>query len=233
MQQRPKPNFNNRGRNPNFRREHQQEHRTNRMIRVPEVRLVGENIEVGVYRTEEAQRMADEQGLDLVEISPNAVPPVCRIIDYNKFLYDKKKKEKEMKANAHKSEVKEIRFTPNTDDHDFDFKAKHAEKFLKDGNKVKTYVQFKGRAIMFKERGELILLKFAERLAEVGGLEGMPTMEGKRMIAIFAPKTAKKKDNKPKEPKEQRESREPRPAPAPAATAENKPVEESKAEDKA
>jgi len=237
MQQRPKPNFNNRGRNPNFRREQQQEHRTNRMIRVPEVRLVGENIEVGVYRTEEAQRMADEQGLDLVEISPNAVPPVCRIIDYNKFLYEKKKKEKEMKANAHKSEVKEIRFTPNTDDHDFDFKAKHAEKFLKDGNKVKTYVQFKGRAIMFKERGELILLKFAERLAEVGGLEGMPTMEGKRMIAIFAPKTAKKKDNKPKEPKEPREPREPRPAPtaapAAAATAENKPVEESKAEDKA
>lgn len=110
-----------------------------------------------------------------------------------------------MKANAHKSEVKEIRFTPNTDDHDFDFKAKHAEKFLREGNKVKTYVQFKGRAIMFKERGELILLKFAERLAEVGALEGMPLMEGKRMIAIFAPKSAKKKPNTPKEPKEPRE----------------------------
>ncbi|MBV8253811.1 MAG: translation initiation factor IF-3 [Chitinophaga sp.] len=207
MQNRPKPSFNNRGRNPNFRREQQQEHRTNKMIRVPEVRLVGENIEVGVYKTEDALRMAEEQGLDLVEISPNAAPPVCRIIDYNKFLYEKKKKEKEMKANAHKSEVKEIRFTPNTDDHDFDFKAKHAEKFLKDGNKVKTYVQFKGRAIMFKERGELILLKFAERLAEVGGLEGMPTMEGKRMIAIFAPKTAKKKDKQPKEAKEPKEPR--------------------------
>ncbi|WP_245801721.1 translation initiation factor IF-3 [Chitinophaga sancti] len=180
------------------------------MIRVPEVRLVGENIEVGVYRTEDALRMAEEQQLDLVEISPNAAPPVCRIIDYNKFLYEKKKKEKEMKANAHKSEVKEIRFTPNTDDHDFDFKAKHAEKFLKDGNKVKTYVQFKGRAIMFKERGELILLKFAERLAEVGALEGMPTMEGKRMIAIFAPKSAKKKPTGPKEPKEPREERAPR-----------------------
>ncbi len=206
MQNRPKPSF-NRGRNPNFRKEQQQEHRTNKMIRVPEVRLVGENIEVGVYKTEDALRMAEEQGLDLVEISPNAAPPVCRIIDYNKFLYEKKKKEKEMKANAHKSEVKEIRFTPNTDDHDFDFKAKHAEKFLKDGNKVKTYVQFKGRAIMFKERGELILLKFAERLAEVGGLEGMPTMEGKRMIAIFAPKAAKKKDKQPKEAKEPKEPR--------------------------
>src|ERR1044072_5348001 len=228
MQQSPRPNF-NRGRNPNFRREQQQEHRTNRMIRVPEVRLVGENIEVGVYRTEEALHMAEQQGLDLVEISPNATPPVCRIIDYNKFLYEKKKKEKEMKANAHKSEVKDIRFTPNTDDHDFDFKAKHAEKFLRDGNKVKTYVQFKGRAIMFKERGELILLKFAERLAEVGALEGMPTMEGKRMIAIFAPKAAKKKEGGgkeggSKEPKEAREPREPRenkeqqPAPAQPAS---------------
>jgi len=232
MQQGPRPNFNRGGRNPNFRREQQQEHRTNRMIRVPEVRLVGENIEVGVYRTDEALRMAEEQGLDLVEISPNAAPPVCRIIDYNKFLYEKKKKEKEMKANAHKSEVKEIRFTPNTDDHDFDFKAKHAEKFLKDGNKVKTYVQFKGRAIMFKERGELILLKFAERLAEVGALEGMPTMEGKRMIAIFAPKSAKKKPGGPKEAKEDRppredrpqQPREPRPAaPAAAPAPENKP----------
>lgn len=177
-------------------------------------------MEPGVYRTDEALRMAEDQGLDLVEISPNAAPPVCRIIDYNKFLYEKKKKEKEMKANAHKSEVKEIRFTPNTDDHDFDFKAKHAEKFLKEGNKVKTYVQFKGRAIMFKERGELILLKFAERLAEVGALEGMPLMEGKRMIAIFAPKSAKKKPGGEKAPKEPREPREggeqAAPAPAPA-----------------
>lgn len=175
---------------------------------------MGENVEVGVYRTEEALHMAEQQGLDLVEISPNAAPPVCRIIDYNKFLYEKKKKEKEMKAKAHKSEVKEIRFTPNTDDHDFDFKAKHAEKFLKDGNKVKTYVQFKGRAIMFKERGELILLKFAERLSEVGALEGMPTMEGKRMIAIFAPKAAsKKKEGGSKEPREGKE-KDPQQAPA-------------------
>ncbi|GAA0561149.1 hypothetical protein GCM10009415_48950 [Chitinophaga japonensis] len=201
------------------------------MIRVPEVRLVGDNVEAGVYRTDEALHMAEQQGLDLVEISPSATPPVCRIIDYNKFLYDKKKKEKEMKAKAHKSEVKEIRFTPNTDDHDFDFKAKHAEKFLKEGNKVKTYVQFKGRAIMFKERGELILLKFADRLSEVGMLEGMPSMEGKRMIAFFAPKAAKKKEgggkDKDKEPREPREPRENREQPAP------RPVENKQPERKA
>ena len=179
--------------NPRFRKEQQQEHRTNHMIRVPQVRLVGENIEVGVYPIAEAQRIAKDQGLDLVEISPQADPPVCKMIDYNKFLYEKKKKEKEMKAKSKVSEVKEIRFTPNTDDHDFDFKSKHAEKFLKDGNKVKAYVQFKGRAIMFKERGELLLLKFAERLEEVGTLESMPKLEGKRMFAIFAPKSQKKK----------------------------------------
>ena len=163
------------------------------MIRVPQVRLVGDNIEVGVYPIQEALKMAQEQQLDLVEISPNADPPVCKIIDYNKFLYEKKK-EKEMKAKSKASEVKEIRFTPNTDDHDFDFKAKHAEKFLKEGNKVKAYVQFKGRAIQFKERGELLLLKFAERLGDSGVLEGMPKMEGKRMLAIWAPKSQKKKE---------------------------------------
>jgi translation initiation factor IF-3 len=164
------------------------------MIRVPQVRLVGDNVEVGVYSVQEALKMAQEQQLDLVEISPNADPPVCKIIDYNKFLYEKKKKEKEMKAKSKASEVKEIRFTPNTDDHDFDFKAKHAEKFLKEGNKVKAYVQFKGRAIQFKERGELLLLKFAERLNDSGVLEGMPKMEGKRMLAIWAPKSQKKKE---------------------------------------
>jgi translation initiation factor IF-3 len=179
--------------NPRFKKEQQQEHRTNHMIRVPNVRLVGENVEVGVYPTIEAQKMANDLGLDLVEISPQADPPVCKIIDYNKFLYEKKKKEKEMKAKSKVSEVKEIRFTPNTDDHDFDFKSKHAENFLKDGNKVKAYVQFKGRAIMFKERGELLLLKFAERLVEAGTLESMPKLEGKRMFAIFAPKSQKKK----------------------------------------
>ena len=179
--------------NPRFKKEQQQEHKTNFMIRVPQVRLVGENVEVGVYDTQVAQKMAQEQGLDLVEISPQADPPVCKLIDYNKFLYEKKKKEKEMKAKSKVSEVKEIRFTPNTDDHDFDFKSKHAENFLKDGNKVKAYVQFKGRAIMFKERGELLLLKFAERLVNVGTLESMPKLEGKRMFAIFAPKSQKKK----------------------------------------
>ncbi len=184
----PRGNF-----NPRFRKEQNQEHRTNHMIRVPQVRLVGDNVEAGVYTTQEAQKLANEQGLDLVEISPNADPPVCRIIDYNKFLYEKKKKEKEMKANSKVSEVKEIRFTPNTDDHDFNFKAKHAEEFLKEGNKVKAYVQFKGRAIMFKERGELLLLKFAERLAEIGSPEGLPKLEGKRMLIIFAPKSQKKK----------------------------------------
>src|SRR5215216_7106397 len=169
------------------------EHRINNFIRVPQVRLVGDNVEVGVYPTQEALKMAQAQQLDLVEISPNADPPVCKIIDYNKFLYDKKKKEKEMKAKSKASEVKEIRFTSNTDDHDFDFKSKHAEKFLKDGNKVKAYVQFKGRAIQFKERGELLLLKFADRLKEAGVLEGMPKMEGKRMLVIFSPKPQKSK----------------------------------------
>ena len=187
----PRGNF-----NPRFRKEQQQEHRTNHMIRVPQVRLVGDNVEVGVYSTQEALKMAQDQQLDLVEISPSADPPVCKIIDYNKFLYEKKRKEKEMKAKSKASEVKEIRFTPNTDDHDFDFKAKHAEKFLKEGNKVKAYVQFKGRAIQFKERGELLLLKFAERLGDAGVLEGMPKMEGKRMLAIWAPKSQKKKTEK-------------------------------------
>lgn len=184
----PRGNF-----NPRFRKEQQQEHRTNNMIRVPQVRLVGDNVEVGVYSIQEAMRMAQEQQLDLVEISPQADPPVCKIIDYNKFLYEKKKKEKEMKSKSKTAEVKEIRFTPGTDDHDFDFKARHAESFLKEGNKVKAYVQFKGRAIMFKERGELVLLKFAERLAEVGQPEGLPKLEGKRMLMIISPKSQKKK----------------------------------------
>ena len=184
----PRGNF-----NPRFRKEQQQEHRTNNMIRVPEVRLVGDNVEVGVYPIQEALKMAREQEMDLVEISPNAAPPVCKIIDYNKFLYEKKKKEKEMKAKSKVSEVKEIRFTPSTDEHDFDFKSKHAERFLQDGNKVKAYVQFKGRAIQFKDRGELLLLRFAERLTEFGQAESLPKLEGKRMMMIFTPKSSKKK----------------------------------------
>jgi translation initiation factor IF-3 len=178
--------------NPRFRKEQQQEHRTNHMIKVPEVRLVGDNVEPGIFQLQDAMRIAQQQQLDLVEISPGANPPVCKIIDYNKFLYEEKKKKKEMKAKAKTSEVKEIRFTPNTDDHDFEFKVKHAEKFLMDGDKVKAHVQFKGRAIMFKERGELLLLKFADRLKEVGALEGLPKMEGKRMLVMFAPKSQSK-----------------------------------------
>ena len=179
------------GFNPRFRKEQQQEHRTNHMIRVPQVRLVGDNVEVGVYNTQEALRMAQSQQLDLVEISPQADPPVCKIIDYNKFLYEKKKKEKEMKANSKVSEVKEIRFTPNTDDHDFDFKAKHAEKFLQEGAKVKAYVQFRGRMIVFKDRGELLLLKFIERLKDTGSAENLPKMEGNRMWVLLNPKSKK------------------------------------------
>ena len=167
------------------------------MIRVPEVRLVGDNVQVGIYSVQEAMKIAQSLELDLVEISPGANPPVCKVIDYNKFLYDEKKKKKEMKAKSKTSEVKEIRFTPNTDDHDFEFKVKHAEKFLADGDKVKAHVQFKGRAIMFKERGELLLLKFADRLKEVGALEGLPKMEGKRMQVMFAPKSAKNAKKKP------------------------------------
>ncbi len=179
--------------NPRFQRQQEPEHKINERVRALQVRLVGENVTVGIYPTHEALKIAQQQEMDLVEISPNADPPVCKVIDYKKFLYEKKKKEKEMKANAKQSEVKEIRFTPGTDDHDFDFKAKHAENFLKDGNKVKAYVQFKGRAIQFKERGELVLLKFAERLAEVGQPEALPKLEGKRMFLMLTPKTTKKK----------------------------------------
>lgn len=185
-----RPNPFNRGR---FAPRKEAEHRINHHIRVPQVRLVGENVTVGVYSTQEAMKIAQDQGLDLVEISPQADPPVCKVIDYNKFLYDKKKKEKEIKAKAKTTEMKEIRFTPNTDDHDFDFKSKHAENFLKEGNKVKAYVQFKGRAIQFQDRGQLLLLKFADRLKDFGQLESMPKLEGKRMLAIFTPKTGKKK----------------------------------------
>lgn len=169
------------------------EHRINERIRVPEVRLVGDNIEQGIFKTSEALKMAYRLNLDLVEISSTARPPVCRIIDYSKFLYERKRKEKEIKAKTQKTVVKEIRFTPNTDDHDFEFKAKHAERFLQEGSKVKAYVQFKGRAIVFKERGELLLLKFAERLSEFGALEQMPRLDGKRMFAFISPKKVTKK----------------------------------------
>jgi translation initiation factor IF-3 len=168
------------------------EHRINEYIRVSEVRLVGENIEPKVYTTREALNLAQDLGLDLVEISPNASPPVCRIVDYNKFLYEKKKKEKELKAKSVKVEVKEIRFTANTDEHDVEFKAKHSEKFLKEGNKVKASLMFRGRSIVFKERGELLLLQFAKRLEDVATVEQMPTLEGKRMMMTLTPKVKKK-----------------------------------------
>lgn len=168
------------------------DHRINDKIRAKEVRLVGDNVEMGVYSVNEALRIAEDQGLDLVEISAKAEPPVCKVIDYKKFLYEKKKKQKEIKQNTHKTVIKEVRFTPNTDDHDFDFKMNHAEKFLKEGAKVKAYVQFKGRGILFKERGELMLLKLAESLKDYGSLEQMPKLEGRRMIAFIAPKSKKK-----------------------------------------
>ena len=152
------------------------------------MRLVGENIEQGVYSRDEALRMADELELDLVEISPNADPPVCRIVDYQKFLYIQKKKQKELKAKQSKVVLKEIRFGPNTDDHDFQFKLKHAQKFLEEGAKVKAFVFFKGRSIVFKERGEILLLKFAQELEDVGLVEQMPKLEGKRMIMMINPK---------------------------------------------
>lgn len=167
------------------------EHRINEKIRVPEVRLVGENIEPGIYSTREALDLANKLELDLVEISPNASPPVCRLVDYNKFLYEKKKREKEIKSNAKKQEVKELRFTPNTDEHDIEFKAKHAEKFLEEGNKVKASLMFRGRSIVFKERGELLLLQFAKRLEEVANVEQLPLLEGKRMMMTLAPKKKK------------------------------------------
>ncbi len=201
--------------NPRFKRNEEPEHRINERIRVPEVRLVGDNVTVGVYPIEEARKIANDLELDLVEISPNATPPVCRVVEYKKFLYEKKRKEKEMKANAKQSEVKEIRFTPGTDEHDLEFKIKHAERFLKEGNKVKAYVQFRGRAIMFKDRGELLLLKFAERLNEVGALEGMPKMEGKRMLAMFAPKASVKKQGTGGDKPEKSHPSKPAP-PAPA-----------------
>ena len=164
-----KPNF-SRGPRPPFKKK-EAEHNINEFIRVPEVRLVGDNVEQGVYPTREALAMAREQELDLVEISPNAVPPVCKIIDYNKFIYEQKKKLKEIKSNAKQTVIKEIRFGPNTDDHDFEFKLKHAIKFLEAGEKVRSYVHFKGRAIVYKEQGEILLLRFAQALEEVGKVE--------------------------------------------------------------
>lgn len=163
----------------------------NRITGVNEVRLVGDNVEQGVYPFTEALKMAEEQGLDLVEISGTAVPIVVRIIEYKKFLYDLKKKQKEIKAKQATVEMKEIRFGPNTDEHDINFKLKHARKFLEEGHKVKAFVFFRGRSIVFKERGEILLLKFAQDLEDIGLVENMPKLEGKRMIMYLIPKKKK------------------------------------------
>ena len=168
------------------------EHRTNEEITAPRVRLVGDNIKSDVYPIQEALKIAQDAGVDLVEIVPKAEPPVCRVIDYQKFLYEKKKKEKELKARTAKQVTKEIRFGPHTDEHDFNFKVKHAVKFLEDGAKVKAYVQFRGRAIAYKEQGEIILLKFAQALAEHGKVEMMPKLEGNRMFLHMTPLPKKK-----------------------------------------
>ncbi len=176
-----------------------QQYRVNEQIHVREVRIVGDGIESTVMPTYKAIQLAEQKGVDLVEISPNAQPPVCRLIDYSKFIYQQKKHQKEMKAKQVKVEVKEIRFGPQTDDHDYNFKLKHAQGFLSDGDKVKAYVFFKGRSILFKEQGEVLLLRFASDLEEYGKVEQMPQLEGKRMIMFIAPKkqaagTTKKAD---------------------------------------
>ena len=165
------------------------QYRINEQIRVREVRIVGEDGST-VVPTRQALDMARDQGVDLVEISPNANPPVCRLIDYSKFLYQQKKRQKEMKAKQVKVEVKEIRFGPQTDEHDYQFKLKHAKEFLEEGNKVRAYVFFRGRSILFKEQGEVLLLRFANDLEEYGKVEGMPSLEGKKMFLYLAPKKA-------------------------------------------
>ncbi len=156
------------------------------------MRLVGDNVEVGVYSISKALTISEDLELDLVEISPKADPPVCKIIDYKKFLYEQKKREKVIKANATKVVIKEIRFGPQTDEHDFEFKKRHAEKFLKEGAKLKAFVFFKGRSIVYKDQGEILLLKLAQELEEFGKVEQMPQLEGKRMTMFIAPKVAKK-----------------------------------------
>ena len=175
---------NNRGGN----KDNKDQHAINERIRAREVRLVGDNVTQGVYTIQQALAIADEQGLDLIEISPNAQPPVCRVLDYQKFLYQQRKRLKEQKAKSTKVVVKEIRFGPQTDDHDYNFKLKHAIGFLQEGAKVKAYVFFKGRSILFEEQGEVLLLRFANDLEDYGKVEQMPVLEGKRMTIMLTPK---------------------------------------------
>ena len=180
------------------------QYRINEQIRANEVRIVGDDVESMVLPLRKALELADEKGLDLVEISPTANPPVCRLIEYSKFLYQLKKRQKEQKAKQVKIDVKDIRFGPQTDDHDYNFKLKHAISFLQDGDKVKAYVFFKGRSILFKEQGEILLLRFAKDLEDYGKLDMMPVLEGKRMTIMVSPKKAtpakKEKPAKPEAP---------------------------------
>ncbi len=185
----------NRGRN---MKKDKDSHAINEQIRAREVRLVGDNVEEGIYPIAKAQRIANEQELDLIEIAPQATPPVCRIMDYQKFQYQQRKRLKEQKAKSTKVVVKEIRFGPQTDEHDYDFKLKHAIQFLKEGCKVKSYVFFKGRSILFKEQGEVLLLRFANDLEDYGKLEQMPVLEGKRMTIMLSPKKPKEAPKKSK-----------------------------------
>jgi len=183
------------------------QYRINEKIRLREVRLVGDNVEQGVYPISEALKIAGELNLDLIEISPNAVPPVCRILDYQKFIYQQKKRQKEQKAKSVKIVVKEIRFGPQTDDHDYNFKLKHAKSFLEEGAKVKAYVFFKGRSILFKEQGEVLLLRFANDLEDYAKVEQLPALEGKKMIIMLSPKklsgVSQKKPSAPASTKEE------------------------------
>lgn len=188
------------------------QYRVNEEIRTREVRLVGDNVEQGVYSIQEARKIAKEEGLDLVEISPTAKPPVCRVTDYQKFIYQQKKRQKEQKARSVKVVVKEIRFGPQTDDHDYNFKLKHAKGFLEDGAKVKAFVFFRGRSILFKEQGEVLLLRFANDLEDYCRVEQMPILEGKRMTVMLAPKkpgtTKKQAPKKPSDKKDDKKSAE-------------------------
>ena len=166
-------------------------HKTNREITASFVRMVGEQVEPKIVSIDEAIKIAKDLSLDLVEISPNAEPPVCKVIDYKKFIYDQKKKQKSIKSKAQKVVIKELRFGPNTGEHDFDFKLKHAQKFLEEGAKVKAFVFFRGRTIIFKDKGEILLLRLAQALEDIGIVENMPKLEGKKMIMIVAPKKKK------------------------------------------
>lgn len=198
------------------RRVVEEPYRVNERILSRQVRVVGENVEQGIFDIDKARAIAKAQNLDLVEISPNAVPPVCRVVDYSKFKYEQKKKQKEIKAKAQKVVIKEIRFGPNTDDHDFDFKLKHAIGFLKEGAKVKAYVQFVGRAIVFKDRGFDLLHRFAQSLEDIGKVESEPKLEGKRMSMFLAPKVvAPVAPKKPSPAPVAAKPQSPRPAPAP------------------